>query len=62
VAWRIKVLLFRAGYNGAGLPIGVQVMGRAWQEQTLLWLALAAGQAVERRLPQVRHRILDGQS
>jgi len=49
---------FPAGYNDAGLPIGMQAMGRAWQEQTLLRLALAAGQVVERRGPQVHYEML----
>lgn len=44
---------FPAGYNGAGLPVGMQVIGRHWQEATLLRLALAAERVVARQKPQV---------
>ncbi len=44
---------FPAGYTEAGLPIGMQAMGRHWQEATLLRLALAAEQVVERQKPQI---------
>jgi len=46
------------GYNNSGLPVGMQAIGHAWQEQTLLRLALAAEQVVERKTPQVFYRIL----
>ena len=49
---------FPAGYTAAGLPIGMQVIGRPWDEQTLLRLALAAEQFVERRQPAVFHNLL----
>ena len=39
--------------SAAGLPIGMQAMGRHWQEATLLRLALAAERVVERRRPQI---------
>jgi len=54
----LPAISFPAGYNDAGLPIGMQAMGRAWQEQALLRLALAAEQVVERRGPQVHYEIL----
>ncbi len=44
---------FPAGYNEAGLPIGMQATGRHWQEPTLLRLALAAEQHVSRQKPQI---------
>ncbi|MBE2221758.1 MAG: amidase [Anaerolineae bacterium] len=44
---------FPAGYNEAGLPIGLQAMGRHWQEPTLLRLALAAEQIIPRQKPQI---------
>lgn len=50
---------FPAGYSAAGLPIGMQAIGRAWQEPTLLRLALAAEQAVERLHPQIHYRVLE---
>jgi Asp-tRNA(Asn)/Glu-tRNA(Gln) amidotransferase A subunit family amidase len=56
----LPAISFPAGYSEAGLPIGMQGIGRAWQEQTLLRLALAAEQAVERRKPQVYYDILGG--
>ena len=54
----LPAISFPAGTNEAGLPIGMQAMGRAWQEQTLLRLALAAEQVVERQQPQVYYEIL----
>jgi len=33
-------------------------MGRAWKEPTLLRLALAAEQVVERKAPRIYYRIL----
>ncbi len=54
----LPAITFPAGYNEAGLPIGMQAMGRAWQEQTLLRLALVAEQIVERRAPQVYYELL----
>jgi len=54
----LPAISFPAGYNETGLPIGMQALGRAWQEHTLLRLALAAEQAVERQAPQVYYRIL----
>jgi Asp-tRNA(Asn)/Glu-tRNA(Gln) amidotransferase A subunit family amidase len=56
----LPAISFPAGYSGAGLPIGMQVIGRAWQEHTLLRLALAAEQAVERQAPRVYYGILEG--
>jgi Asp-tRNA(Asn)/Glu-tRNA(Gln) amidotransferase A subunit family amidase len=49
---------FPVGYDDAGLPIGMQAIGLAWQEHTLLRLALGAEQAVDRKPPRVYHRIL----
>ena len=56
----LPAISFPAGYGEGGLPIGFQAMGRAWQEPTLLRLALAAEQVVERRKPQVHFEILPG--
>ena len=38
----LPAITFPAGYTKAGLPIGMQAIGRAWQESTLLRLALNA--------------------
>jgi aspartyl-tRNA(Asn)/glutamyl-tRNA(Gln) amidotransferase subunit A len=54
----LPAISFPAGYNGAGLPLGMQAIGRAWQERTLLRLALAAEQAVQRQAPRVHYGIL----
>jgi len=54
----LPAISFPAGYDGAGLPIGMQAIGRAWQEPTLLRLALAAERAVERHAPQVYYDVL----
>jgi Asp-tRNA(Asn)/Glu-tRNA(Gln) amidotransferase A subunit family amidase len=47
-----------AGYDERGLPIGIQFIGRAWQEHVLLRLAHAVEQIVERKTPQVFYKIL----
>jgi Asp-tRNA(Asn)/Glu-tRNA(Gln) amidotransferase A subunit family amidase len=54
----LPAITFPASYTEAGLPIGVQAMGRPWDEPTLLRLALAAEQAVERRAPRVQVSLL----
>ncbi len=47
-----------AGYDAAGLPVGLQIMGRAWEEHTLLRMALVVENAVERLQPKVHKRLL----
>lgn len=54
----LPAISFLAGYNKAGMPIGMQAIGRAWQEQTLFRLALAAEQSLQRKKPQVFYKIL----
>jgi Asp-tRNA(Asn)/Glu-tRNA(Gln) amidotransferase A subunit family amidase len=48
-----------AGYDGEGLPIGLQLIGRAWREDVLLRLAGAAEQFVPRRTPRVACSVYD---
>ncbi|RME70835.1 MAG: amidase, partial [Planctomycetota bacterium] len=48
-----------AGYDEAGLPIGLQAIAPPWQEARLLRLAVAAERLVERRRPAVHYRLLD---
>lgn len=54
----LPAISFPVGYNDARLPIGMQAISRAWQEGTLLRLALAAERTVERESPQVYYRML----
>jgi Asp-tRNA(Asn)/Glu-tRNA(Gln) amidotransferase A subunit family amidase len=56
----LPAISFPAGYDDAGRPIGMQAMGRAWQEPVLLRLALAAERVVERKPPRVFYPILEG--
>jgi len=44
-------IVFPMGYTGDGRPIGVQAVGRYWDEATLLRLAWVAQQLVPRRAP-----------
>jgi Asp-tRNA(Asn)/Glu-tRNA(Gln) amidotransferase A subunit family amidase len=54
----LPAISFPVGYTKSGLPIGMQAMGRPWQEHTLLRLAVNAEHAVERKEPQVYYKIL----
>jgi Asp-tRNA(Asn)/Glu-tRNA(Gln) amidotransferase A subunit family amidase len=54
----LPAISFPAGYDEDGLPIGFQAIGRAWEEPTLLRLARAAEQVVERRKPEVHFSML----
>jgi Asp-tRNA(Asn)/Glu-tRNA(Gln) amidotransferase A subunit family amidase len=49
---------FPAGYDQDNLPIGVQAIGRPWEEHVLLRIAYVAGDLVERKPPQVLYRPL----
>lgn len=49
---------FPVGYTQKNLPIGLQVIGKPWDEKTLLRMALAAEQVIERKTPQVHYKIL----
>ncbi len=48
-----------AGYDRDGLPVGIQLMGRAWDEGLLLRLAAVIEQDVERRAPKIHRRLLE---
>ncbi len=43
---------FPAGYDGRGLPIGMQAIGRHWDEALLLRIAYTAEQSMTRRRPE----------
>jgi Asp-tRNA(Asn)/Glu-tRNA(Gln) amidotransferase A subunit family amidase len=49
---------FPAGYNPAGLPIGMQAIGHYWQEASLLGLALVAEGLIERQAPKVHYPLM----
>ena len=55
----LPALSVPAGYDERGLPIGLQLMGRAWHEHVLLRVAAVAEQHVERQPPAVGYRYLD---
>jgi len=47
-----------AGYDESGLPVGLQAIGRWWDEATILRLGLVVETMVPRRPPRVHYRIL----
>lgn len=55
----LPAIAFPAGYDEGGLPIGMQAIGRPWEEHLLLRLAGAAEAAVPRRPPRVHFRLLE---
>jgi Asp-tRNA(Asn)/Glu-tRNA(Gln) amidotransferase A subunit family amidase len=56
----LPAISFPAGYDSDGLPVGFQVMGRAFDEAALLRIAAAAEAICERREPRVHWRLLAG--
>ena len=48
------------GYDDSGLPMGLQLIGRPWEEHLLLRLAAVVEAAVERRAPKVHYPLLGG--
>jgi len=53
----LPAISFPAGYDERGLPVGMQAMGRHWEEHLLLRVAYTAEQSLDRRLPQRFYRI-----
>jgi len=56
----LPAISFPAGYDQQGLPVGIQAIGRHWDEQLLLRIANTAEQFTERRQPQVCYNPLTG--
>ncbi len=50
----LPALTVPAGYDADGMPVGFQVMGRAWDEALLLRLGRVVEASVPRRVPAVR--------
>jgi Asp-tRNA(Asn)/Glu-tRNA(Gln) amidotransferase A subunit family amidase len=53
----LPAISFPAGYDERGLPVGMQAMGRHWEEHLLLRVAYNAEQALERRKPGRFYRV-----
>jgi Asp-tRNA(Asn)/Glu-tRNA(Gln) amidotransferase A subunit family amidase len=47
------------GQDGRGLPIGLQLMGRAWEEALLLRAAAVVERSVERKKPKAWWDLLE---
>ena len=54
----LPAVSFPVGYTAQGLPIGMQAIGRAWEESLLLRLTVNAEEVVERKAPKVWYGIL----
>jgi Asp-tRNA(Asn)/Glu-tRNA(Gln) amidotransferase A subunit family amidase len=54
----LPAVTFPAGYTNTGLPVGMQAIGKAWQEHTLLRLVSAVETLVERKAPSVYFDLL----
>jgi Asp-tRNA(Asn)/Glu-tRNA(Gln) amidotransferase A subunit family amidase len=54
----LPAISFPAGYTAGGLPIGIQAIGRPWEESLLLRIALAGEACMERRAPATLYSIL----
>jgi Asp-tRNA(Asn)/Glu-tRNA(Gln) amidotransferase A subunit family amidase len=54
----LPALSVPVGYDGANLPVGLQLMGPAWSEHLLLRLGAVVEAATERRAPVVGTRLL----
>jgi len=49
-----------AGYDPDGMPIGLQLIGRPWEENVLLDAGEVAEGLVPRRAPAISNRLLVG--
>ena len=55
----LPAISFPAGYDSAGMPIGIQIMGKPWHEHSLLRLAHAGEKHVVRATPKIHFPLLD---
>ena len=46
------------GYDSRGLPIGLQIMGKWWEERLLFYVAYAVESKVSKRQPAVHYSFL----
>jgi Asp-tRNA(Asn)/Glu-tRNA(Gln) amidotransferase A subunit family amidase len=53
----LPAISFPVGYDGRNLPVGMQAMGRHWEEHLLLRVAYVAEQVMQRRTPERYYRI-----
>ena len=51
---------FPVGYDQKGMPIGMQAIGRYWEEVKLLGLAHISEQFVERQKPEIHFNLFQG--
>lgn len=49
----LPAISFPSGYDVRGMPVGMQAIGRHWEENLLLRVAYNAEQVVERKLPKI---------
>jgi len=54
----IPSISFPAGYSNDGLPIGIQAMGKWWNENLLLRIAQAAEPLIDRKKPVLHYSVL----
>jgi Asp-tRNA(Asn)/Glu-tRNA(Gln) amidotransferase A subunit family amidase len=54
----LPAIAFPVGYDDDGMPVGMQAMGRHWEEHLLLQVAYVAEQSVERKLPSTYFPVL----
>ncbi len=56
----LPAISFPVGYNQEGLPLGMQLIGRAWDEKTLFGMALRAEEITARQKPGWHYDLLGG--
>lgn len=49
----LPAISFPSGYDSRGMPVGMQAIGRHWEENVLLRVAYNAEQEVQRKLPRL---------